>query len=130
MDEAQVRAIIQQVLVEQRVGKELPAEPGDFDIAQFVHNAGWIKRNLRFGVAVVTWPGGAAKSNDTTVTHGMMVAPTVVLAVPEATAGEGAGFSATVRNITGTTFGVYMEYVNGFTPSAPNNRNAHWIAIR
>lgn len=106
-----------------------PTNPANVLQGLMMH-ADELERRISFGTATVSWPGGASKSNNTNVIHELDGVPHAVVVTLETSAGEGAGLSCNVRNLTATAFDVFAEYVTGFAPGAPNDRTAHWMAIR
>lgn len=85
---------------------------------------------IRWGVNTVTWPGGAAVSNTTSVTHGLGRTPIAVWAGHFGTAVATATISAfEVFTPSATGFNVRAKTVDGSLPAAATAAGFAWLAI-
>lgn len=97
----------------------------DFEkLSSVVIRTGEQSAEMRYGTAVVSWPGGSSDSDPTTVTHGLGSTPLHIL-FGSGSANTAPGWSSP----TATTFVITARTVDGSSPASPNNRSISWLAI-
>jgi hypothetical protein len=84
-------------------------------------------RQVNFGTASITFPGGANRSTWTTVNHGLSKTPVAVFAISDA------GISATTQYMEAQNLGATTFQLSGVNPLVqppfPSASTAYWLAI-
>lgn len=83
---------------------------------------------VRFGSGTVTWPGASQLTGVVTVTHGMGLTPTAVVAIATFTAGAGSAMVGLTGAPGATTFTI-QGYNPGGAPVAGTTSTFYWLAI-
>jgi hypothetical protein len=98
---------------------------GNFDwlLKRFLDTGGR-SAGIRFGSGTLTWPGGSAFTNATSVTHGLGTTPAAVLVT-----GSGGATLVTANTVGATTFNALGCTIDGSTPAASTTITFYWLAI-
>jgi hypothetical protein len=84
---------------------------------------------INFNTATLTWPGANNVATTTTVTHGLGVTPTSVVATVNTLPGAFMYFVVAASTFTSTTFKLDALCVNAGPPAAAATGAVSWIAV-